>query len=56
MRTLFGLVVAACVIALLVVLARAVFRWARPHGTFIAVLAAGGAVLVAYAVLGALAG
>lgn len=53
MRTLLGLVIAACVITLLWFLAVAVFRWVRPHGLAPAVLCTVGAVFVAYALLAA---
>lgn len=54
-RLLFGLVVAACVITLLAVMARAVYRAVRPQGPVLALAAAAGSVFVAYAFLGALA-
>lgn len=52
--TLAGLVVAACILALLFVLARAVYRAVRPQGVPLAVAAAAGSAFVAFAVLGAL--
>lgn len=55
-RLMFGLVIAACVLTLLVLLAQAVFRWARPQGMVVAFLAAAGALFVAYSLLAAVAG
>ena len=55
MRTLAGLVVMVCVMTLLWLLARAVYRWARPHGVPTALAASAGSVFVAYAFLTALA-
>lgn len=53
--TLAGLVVAACILVLIFVLVRAVYRWARPqYGAPMAIAAAAGAVGVAFAVLRAL--
>ena len=55
MELIFGLVVMVCVMTLLWLLARAVYRWARPHGVPTALAASAGSVCVAYAFLAALA-
>lgn len=52
--TLAGLVVMVCVLALLFVLVRAVYRAVRPQGVPLAVVAAAGSAFVAFAVLSAL--
>lgn len=55
MTTILGLIVAVCVLWLLVLLARLVYRAVRPSmGQLPAVAAAAGSVFIAYAVLGAL--